>query len=173
MDPHTKLLFLCFDLILPLAAGYFLARRVSIPERVFNRGMMVGITAVAPALALASFWCATLSLRMVWIPLLGVLMQLVPGLIGYWRVGRKYSDPLEQGSYLLSVMLSNRGVVGRLSVYFLYGLQGYAYAQLSMLLAPVVVYLFCFPMAQSYRDRHTGAASTRSGLRKLFTGPTQ
>ena len=150
MDPKLKILYFVADLIAPLAVGYLLARHTRLSRKTPDHMMTFGIVVVAPLLLAVSMWGAALSLEMIWLPVLGVVMQVVPGAVGFLRVRRKYADPGEQGSFLLATMLSNRGVVGALSVVILYQEQAYVWARLVMLFSPFIAYAFCFPMARRF-----------------------
>ncbi len=162
MNPTVaKLLQFAVDLLLPLAVGYFALRRLPGHQRVADVLLRLGMLGCAPLLALVSVWKMQLTWELLWLPVLGVLMQVLPGAVGFYRVKRKFADPLEQGAYVVSVMLSNRGVVGAITIAVLFGEQGYAWANLIMLLAPVVVYSFCFPLAQHYHQRSHGDAGRR------------
>lgn len=151
MNTASGLLLFFTDLIVPLTIGYLLKKQKFIKEKFFDGMVECNIVGLAPILALFSFWTLKLNLNLIWLPILGVIMQFVPGSIGFLTVKRKYTSPLDQGSYVLSMMLSNRGVVGMLSLFMLFGETGYAYAQLVMMFSNFVLYLFCYPMSQHFR----------------------
>jgi len=152
MNPKLGLLYFFLDLIPPLCLGYALQKRTRLTQRFFDRLMVGNLLTLGVFLALVSFWMIRLNMELIWAPVLGVAMQLIPGGAGFLVARRKLSDSLERGSYILSATLSNRGTVGMLSVFILYGASGYAYTQLVMLLAPLVVYLICFPVARYFYE---------------------
>lgn len=168
-----KLLVFLTDLILPILAGYLLQKQKRFGDPFFNRMMKAGIIFITPFSVAISFWGNGISAENIWLPVLGVVMQMVPFGIGYFVAKKKYKSPLEQGSYILSAMLLNRGVVGSLSVYILFGEVGYSSAQLVMLLSNVVLYTFCFPMAKYYSEQDSDVKSTRPSLRSILLSPTQ
>lgn len=173
MDARLKLLFFFVDLVLPLLVGYALCRTRVMRKETSDRIMVVNLLTLAPLLAALSFWTVKLDVTMIWLPILGVVMQVIPGAVGYATVRRKYAGPLEQGSYIMSTMLSNRGVVGVLTVYILFGEPGYAWSQLVMLLAPVTLYMFCFPLAQYFQASHSGDSSSKPSLQSILFSRNQ
>lgn len=153
MDPTLKLLFFLVDLVLPLVVGYLARRHGWWTERFTHRLMMGDLLVVLPILIALSVWTLSLSWEMLWLPVMGVVMQLVPWGVGYWRAGQRFTDPLEKGAYLLSCMFSNRGVVGILTVFVLYGEQGYALGILVMFLARPMLHLVGFPLSEYYAQK--------------------
>jgi predicted permease len=150
MDPRVKLLYFVFDLILPLAVGWWCRRQGWFSERLGNRVMFANQMTLQPLLCLLSLWVVSLDRTMLWLPVLGVIMQVVPGAIGWWWMRGRLAEPLEQGSYLLACMLSNRGTVGIVSVYVVAGETGYGLSVLVMLFAQFVVQFVGFPVSAYY-----------------------
>ncbi len=173
MDPQLKILYFFIDLVLPLAIGYLLRRFRVLKMAVFDRVMLANLVVFVTALTLFSLWNLDLRVRYVWLPVLGVLMQLLAGAVGFLMVRGQRLKPIDEGSFLISAMLSNRGVVGVLSLFVLFGETGYAYAQMIMLLAPVVTYAFCFPLAGWYRHAEQAETGTRPSLWAALVNVTQ
>jgi predicted permease len=168
-----KLLLFFIDLILPICVGYLLQKQKRWGDPFFNKMMRVGIIYVTSITVTISFWGSGISAETIWLPILGVVMQMVPFGIGYYVAKRKYKDPLEQGSYILAAMLLNRGVVGSLSVYILFGEVGYSSAQLVMLLSNLVLFSFCFPMANYFSELEQGKRRGKPKLKSVLISPTQ
>lgn len=154
MNPSIKILFFFVDIALPLCAGYVLARRERPTARFYDRMMQAAILVVAPVLALLSCWAMELEAHLIWLPILGVAMQVLPGGIGWLLARGKPHDDLEKGSYVISTILSNRGIVGGLAVFILFGETAYAHSRLIVLLGMPVLYGFCFPLARYYHASH-------------------
>ncbi len=173
MDTTLKALYFFTDLILPLAAGYLLKKKFKHRNINLDRLITINILFLFPLSGMLSFWILTLNTELIWLPVLGVAMQLVPGLIGFFAARSKYTSPLDRGGYILSNMLSNRGVVGSLTVFIILGEQGYAYCRLTMLFASIIVFMFCFPMAQRYYESHKGRKSSRPSLKALLLNKNQ
>lgn len=146
----TKLVYFAVDLILPLFLGYACRFQNKLGGTFFDRMMITNILVIYPVLSVFSFWDMQLNLELVWLPVLGVLMSVVPGAIAFRRARRKYKSMLDQGSYILSAMLSNILTLGGLSVYILYGEIGFAYTQLVVLFGNVILFMFCYPLAQYF-----------------------
>jgi predicted permease len=168
-----KLLVFLTDLVLPIMAGYLLQRQKRFRDPFFNKMMRFGIVFITPFSVAISIWGNGISSENIWLPILGVVMQMIPFAIGYFAAKRKYQNPLEQGSYILAAMLLNRGVVGTLSVYILFGEVGYSSAQLVMLLSNLVLFMFCFPMAQYYSEKGNAEKSEKPALKSILLSPTQ
>jgi hypothetical protein len=168
-----KLLVFLTDLILPIVAGYLLQKQKRLGDPFFNKMMKFGIVFITPFTVTISFWGSGISAENMWLPILGVVMQMVPFAVGYFVAKKKYSNPLEQGSYILAAMLLNRGVVGSLSVYILFGEVGYSSAQLVMLLSNLVLFTFCFPMARYFSEQNKEEKSAKPTLKSILLNPTQ
>jgi len=163
-----KIAVFLIDLVVPMALGYALARAPRLKKEHFDLMMLWSIVLLTTPLALLSCWKVQPDWTLLWLPLLGVFMQVVPGAIGYWRMRRRFRSPLDSGAYVLSAMLSSRGTVGALVVVILYGETGYAYCRLIILLMPVVVYCFCFPMAGFFHARSIADFNARPSLLSLI-----
>jgi len=168
----TIISFAC-DLILPVTVGFLLKHLAVFNTRTIDRMMLVQLFVLLPISTALSFWIVSIDSSLFWLPLIGVLMILLPGGMGLSYFRLKFKDPLEQGSFLLSVMLANRGVVGAISLFILFGETGYAYAQLTMMLAPPIVYLLCFPLAQYFGHIGKNNSKYHMSLRSLFLNPRQ
>ncbi len=164
MNPKLRIIYFFVDIVSPLFFGYLLSRQTKIKKGFFDRMMVANILLFGTLLSILSFWVISLDVELIWLPLLGVVMQVIPGIIVFLRGGAKPQNPLDRGSYFLSAMLSNRGVVGTLTVFIFYGEEGYAYARLVMLFAGVVLFLFCFPMARYFYETYKGQQGDRPSL---------
>ena len=144
------------DLILPMIVGYVLRQRSNLSERFYDRLIEATLVIVYPLLGVLSFWVIRVDATLLWLPLFGVLIHVIPGLLVYLRVKNKYEAFTDQGSYLMAGILSNHLTLGGLSVYILFGATGYAYVQLFVLPQSFILFLICFPLAQYYQRRSTG-----------------
>ncbi len=154
MNVYIKIIYFFSDILLPLGMGYLIRRFISEKTEIFDGMIKWNILFLIPFLSLISFWIIDLRVQLIWLPVLGVVMQLVPGATGFFRARKKYKSSLDQGGYILSAMLSNRGIIGMISVFILYGEEGYALVRLVMLFAGFVLYLVCFPMARHLYSVH-------------------
>jgi predicted permease len=107
MDVSARAAYFVIDLLLPLAVGYLCRRQGGLDEDFFQRMMKLAIIIVYPILALLGFWATRLDFELMLLPVLGIVMSVIPGVIAYFRAKAKYADPLDQGSYVLSASLSN------------------------------------------------------------------
>ena len=134
-----------------MIVGYWFQRKNLFPPGFYEALIKIALQVVYPLLAIMSFWVIHIEKNLLWLPVFGVFLHIVPGLLAYGNVNKKYSKPADRGSYLLSAILSNQLVVGGISVYILYGETGYAYVQLAVLLQGLILFLVCFPLAQYYQ----------------------
>lgn len=168
MDISQKLLIFVVDLLFPLAIGYWCRRRNYFNEAFFSRMITLNVLVLYPVLSILSFWVMRLNSELIWLPFLGVFTSLIAGLAAYPRARAKYAGGLDQGSYILSAILSNHLTLGGLCVFILYGETGFAYVQLIVLFYNLVVFLFCYPLAQYYRRRNQPGGSGLSFKAVLF-----
>ena len=174
MSLWLQILTFFADLVLPIVAGYWLSRQTELSADRLDPLMRLGIVTAAPALTLLTFWGVTLTPRLAWLPVLGILMLVLPGLLSLFTARFKTDHgPLERGSYVLTTMLANRGVVGGLATYILFGEQGYAWSRLVVVFGPIIVFFVGFPLAGRYYQQHAGTAGTRGSLRRLIFSPNQ
>jgi len=144
------------DLIVPLLIGYLLQRNNLLSRRYYDAMIKTALLVVYPLLAVMSFWAIRIDNNLLWLPVFGVVLHVVPGLLAYTNVNSLYSHAADRGSYLLSAILSNQLILGGISVYILYGETGFAYVQLAVLPQSFILFLVCFPLAQYYQHELDG-----------------
>nr|WP_245867857.1 transporter [Sporomusa silvacetica] len=110
---------------------------------------------------------------LIWLPAIGILLCVIPGIAAYLRVKNKFQSELDKGSYILSAILSNTTTLGGLCAYILYGESGFAYAQMIVMLQSVVMFMFCFPLAQYYYQKSVGTGFSKQSLVKMFINRNQ
>lgn len=150
MDISVKASYFVIDLILPLVVGYFCRFQNRLGEDFFNRMIVVNILIIYPILSVLSFWNMRLDFELIWLPVLGIVMSIIPGLFAFPWAKKKYANRIDQGSYILAAILSNILTLGGLAVFILYGEVGYAYTQLVVLFGNVILFMFCYPLAQYF-----------------------
>jgi predicted permease len=160
-------------MILPLIVGYGMRRSSIFHPNLFNRLMDIGIVGFEPILACLSFWVIPLEIQLVWLPILGIIMVIIPGVFAFIRANRKYNQPLDKGGFILGAMLPNRGVIGMLTVFAIYGETGYALVQIIMLTSPLILQLFCFPLAEYYYQSQYKQETIRTPILSLFLNRRQ
>ncbi|AJQ28581.1 AEC family transporter [Pelosinus fermentans] len=153
MDIKLKLVYVFMDLLLPLMLGYFFRRRQYLSEKNCDKLIVVNILVISTALSILSFWALPLKWELIWLPFFGILLSIIPGTAAYFASKHKYTNCLEKGSYLASAILSNSGTLGGLCAYIIFGEAAFAYTQIVGLAQNLVLFLFCFPMAQYYRQQ--------------------
>lgn len=161
MDVKVKLAFFGIDLVLPLFLGYLCRYQNRLKDGFFNKMILNNILVVYPVLSFLSFWVLPLTRELVWLPVMGILIGAVPGVTAYFIAERKYPSDDQRGSYVMSASLSNLGTVGGLCVFLIYGEMGYGYQQLVVLFQYILMFLFCYPLAQYYEQRSGNRVSMK------------
>lgn len=168
---QLRFLYVFTDLILPLVVGYYMHKHKLIDGKICNKLISFNIIVICTILSILSFWVLPLTAQLIWLPLFGIILSIIPGVISYIFVAHRYKNYLERGSYLASAMLSNLGTLGGLCAFILYGEIGFAYVQMVGLFQNIVLLLFCFPMAQYYYQQQKNIANgqrMKLDLRQLF-----
>ncbi len=169
-----KVLLFAVDLLAPLLVGYLCRFQGVVKETVFNKMILNNILVIYPALSFLSFWVLPLNYQLIWLPVLGMAMGLIPGMVAYFVAEHKYDCDLDKGSYVMSAILSNLGTIGGLCVFLLYGETGYAYQQLVVLFQYILMFMFCYPLAQYYYERsRQGSKVQRVSLKSIFFNRNQ
>lgn len=166
-----RILYVLTDLVLPLILGYYLHKRNLINGTVCNRLISFNIVIISTVLSVLSFWVLPLTLELIWLPLLGIILCIIPGVLAYLLFAKRYENPLDRGSYLSSAILSNIGTLGGLCAFILYGEIGFAYAQMVGIFQNLVLILFCFPLAEYYYHCYERSAKKKNmklSLRQMF-----
>jgi len=153
MDVRLKLVYIFIDLLLPLMLGYFFRRSQYLSEKNCDKLIVFNILVISTALSILSFWNLPLTWELIWLPCFGILLSIIPGATAYLISKNKYDSSLEKGSYLASAILSNTGTLGGLCAYIIFGEAAFAYTQIVGLVQNLVLFLFCFPMAQYYKQQ--------------------
>lgn len=162
-DFAEKLLFLFLDVIMPLAVGYFMRRRNLMSIGVCNMLLKMNVRVLVAIIGFGSFWLVKLDYHILWLILLGIVScTAIPGLISYFYAREKVPDLSDRGAYLLSVMLSNTGTLGGLCAFIAIGQLAYAYVQVIAMAQNIMTFIYCFPLAEYYRQKYTaGKAAVR------------
>lgn len=172
-DIQLKLAYIFIDLIAPLVFGYLCRYQRRLGDSFFSGMMNINILVLYPVLSILSFWVVRLDFALIWLPVFGVLLGLIPGAAAYLWSAKKYDDYLERGSYIIAAILSNFGTLGGLCAFIIYGETGFAYTQLAVLLQNVVLFMFCFPLAQYYYHQSQNAGRHNTRLADIILNKNQ
>lgn len=160
MDVKMKLLVFAVDMICPLLLGYACKYQHVLKDTFFNKMILNNILVVCPIVSFLSFWVLPITRDLLWLPLISIAMGFVPGAMAYIIAQRKYQDDRERGAYVMAASLSNLGTIGGICVFLIFGERGYGYQQIIVLFQYVLMFMFCYPLAQYYETR---ASSTQRG----------
>lgn len=173
MDLQTKLLYLFMDLIIPIVIGYLCRYQSKLGKAFFQRLIVLNICVMLPILSIATLWGLTLHYSLLWLPVIGILLCVIPGIAAYFRMQNKFQSELDKGSYLLSAILSNTTTLGGLCAYILFGEVGFAATQMVVMLQNVFMFAFCFPLAQYYYQKSVGGNFSSESFTTLFFNRNQ
>lgn len=172
-DVQLKLVYIFIDLIAPLVFGYLCRYQRRLGDNFFSSMMNINILTFYPTLSVLSFWVVRLDFELILLPVFGVILGLIPGAAAYLWSAKKYDDYLERGSYIIAAILSNFGTLGGLCAFIIYGETGFAYVQLAVLLQNVVLFMFCFPLAQYYYHQSRDAGRHDATLADILLNKNQ
>lgn len=173
MDLLTKALYLFVNVVLPLVVGFLCRRQSKLDKDFFRRMILINICGITPFLSLLTLWTLPLNFSLIWLPFIGVMYCVVPGIAAYFRAENKFASELDKGSYVLSAMLSNTTVLGGLCAFVLYGEKGFAATQMLVMLQNVVMFSLCFPLAQYYYEKSVGGTIDRKFFSAALFSRTQ
>ena len=166
-----RIILVFTDILLPLAAGYFLKIHTLLPQKACDWLIRFNVIVMVTLLTLMSFWVLPLSAQLLWLPIIGILITAVPGFIGAKCFADRFDNELDRGAFVISAMLSNIGTIGGLCAFILYGEEGFAYVQLVAAPQNILMVAAAFPMAKYYYEKHqatTKQAKLRLSFREMF-----
>lgn len=172
MDSRFFIVFA--DILLPLLLGMAL-RQWGLSREILRMVIKANVVCVATFLSLVSFWSVHVTKELLWLPISIIPICFIPVLIFYGFQKDRFRNPLDQGSYMISMMLGNIGTLAGLCAYVLYGEKGFAYVQLIAVPQILVIVLFCFPVAQRFYEMGAQRAmeTKRTSFIKLLLTPNQ
>jgi len=173
VELETKILKLFVDLVIPLAIGILCRYQSKLDKGFFRRLILINICVIYPVLSVLTLWVLSLNYALLWLPIIGILLFIIPGIAAYFRVNSKFQSELDKGSYILSAMLSNTTSLGGLCAYILFGEVGFAFAQMVVMLQNVFMFMYCFPLAQYYYQKSIGENFSKQSLSSLIINRTQ
>lgn len=154
MNPlFEKMLGFFTSIILPLFAGYILKKIFNVKKEKLGFLLTINIIALLPISIVMIFWNMHLDKSMLLLPIIGFITPLISGAIGYLFSKDKYDDPRQKGSYIVSNILSNRGTIGGLTMFILFGEVGYAYVNIIILFAGIYIYFITYPIGNYYSNQ--------------------
>lgn len=146
MEDWSRFLIVFADILVPLFLGKTL-RAQGIAREWMRFLIRVNVVGALSGLSLISFWSLRVSAELLWLPLSILPICFFPIPLFYLLEKRRFSDPRDQGSYFLAMILGNIGTLAGLCAYTLFGETGFAYIQLIAVPQVLVIVLFCFPAA--------------------------
>lgn len=152
MDDISRFAIVFIDILLPMALGFAL-RRWGLSREIIRLVIRANVVVIATYLSVVSFWSVEISAELLWLPVSTLFICFLPVGVFYAFENRRFADPRQQGSYLISMMLGNIGTLAGLCAYVLYGARGFAYVQLVGVPQILVIVLVAFPLGQLYYEK--------------------
>lgn len=151
MEEYLRFFMVFADILIPMCIGRLL-RRWGLAREWVRLLIRINVVGAISILSVISFWSLHATAELLWLPIsiLPICFLSVP--VFYLLDKHRFTDPRDQGSYLIVMMLGNIGTLAGLCAYVLYGEIGFAYTQLIAVPQILVIVLFCFPAAQRYHD---------------------
>ncbi|WP_299141846.1 AEC family transporter [uncultured Dialister sp.] len=171
---NSRFFIVFADILLPLLLGMVL-RRWGLSREILRMVIRANVVVIATFLSLVSFWSVHVTKELLWLPISIIPICFIPVLIFYGIQKNRFHNPLDQGSYMISMMLGNIGTLAGLCAYVLFGEKGFAYVQLIAVPQILVIVLFCFPMAQRFYEMGTGSGDKgeKTNFLRLLLTPNQ
>lgn len=152
MESSSRFLIVFVDILVPLILGMYL-RKWGLSRDILHLVIKANVVGVASFLSIVSFWSVHVTAELLWLPISTIPICFLPVAVFYAFEKKRFKDPREQGSYMISMMLGNIGTLAGLCAFVLYGERGFAYVQLVAIPQILVIVLFSFPMGQYYYDQ--------------------
>lgn len=170
---NSRFFIVFADILLPLLLGMVL-RRWGLSREILRMVIKANVVCVATFLSLVSFWTVHVTRELLWLPISILPICFIPVLLFYGFQKNRFTNPLDQGSYMISMMLGNIGTLAGLCAYVLFGEKGFAYVQLIAVPQILVIVLYCFPMAQRFYEIGTGSGEKgKPNFLRLLLTPNQ
>lgn len=170
---NSRFFIVFADILLPLLLGMVL-RRWGLSREILRMVIKANVVCVATFLSLVSFWTVHVTRELLWLPISILPICFIPVLLFYGFQKNRFTNPLDQGSYMISMMLGNIGTLAGLCAYVLFGEKGFAYVQLIAVPQILVIVLYCFPMAQRFYEIGTGSGEKgKTHFLRLLLTPNQ
>lgn len=126
---------------------------------------------VSPFIITGAFWTVKLdSLKLIALPVLGVLTLVIGGLLAVGVSKLQKLDRAKTGSMFVSGSFSNMGNFGTFFCFVFIGEETLPYIALFRLLEEFLYYSIGFPIAKSFGDKE-GIEGDKSKLRHLISNP--
>lgn len=150
MEVLLRLSVLFVDMVIPWILGYAAAQTRYRSERMCNFLLNANIIIFWPLMGILSMWSIRLEKSLLLLVVLGMIHYAVPGILGWFECRRKFTDPLDQGSYFLMALLPNNITIGFISSFILFGETGVALTQIMTSCAMPVNFLVSYPFGQYF-----------------------
>ncbi len=147
-----------YDVVLPFMLAFLLVHHTKLHSKSFDVLILFQMRLFFPIGALLSIWGLDLNLEMIWLPIAGLLMHLIPLFLAYIRIKKYDFDYRAKASYLLVMLISNAAMLGAMTSFFILGETSYAYTNLTLSLGSFAVSGIGFTLAAKYRSLAEGTA---------------
>lgn len=160
-----------YDIVLPFLLAFLLVKYTKLHSKSFDILILFQMRLFFPIGALLSIWGLNLNVEMIWLPIAGLLMHLLPLFLAYIRIKKYDFNYREKASYLLVMLISNAAMLGAMTSFFVLGETSYAYTNLILSLGPFAVSGIGFTLAAKYQSLAEGTqtAGMKGVLKNLLS----
>lgn len=157
---HLRLVGMLLVLVGGLTSGYLASSRFGISENLAKKIMTAVLIFLNWPIALLVIWRMNLDLRLIWLPIVGLILMLTITIISTVLFLSLKLERKSQLTLILAGSLSNLGYTGGAFVcYALFGAEALALANIYLLLWLPTAYLIFFPLLKiiQFRSRPSGS----------------
>jgi predicted permease len=155
-------------LVTGLASGYLAGNRLGLPERFAKKIMTIVLVCFNWPIALLVIWPMRLTGRLIWLPIVGVVLMLAVTALSTGLFSCIKLDQTSRLTLILAGGLSNHGYTGGAFVcYALFGAAGLALANIFIVFWLPAVYLIFFPLLKVHELR-TKDSGTKFRLNQIL-----
>jgi predicted permease len=160
-----------YDIVFPFLLAFLLVKYTKLHSKSFDILILFQMRLFFPIGALLSIWGLNLNVEMIWLPIAGLLMHLLPLFLAYIRIKKYDFNYREKASYLLVMLISNAAMLGAMTSFFVLGETSYAYTNLILSLGPFAVSGIGFTLAAKYQSLAEGTqtAGMKGVLKNLLS----
>ncbi|MDY6969420.1 MAG: AEC family transporter [Spirochaetota bacterium] len=149
MSLITKYILFQILIVAPFIAGYFLKNKFRDVEALTKKLIGINLATIDPIIVLWSIWGLSISLKLILLPISGIVIVLIGMLLGYVLVNFLSLEEKSRATFLISSSMANHGfTMGGFICYLLLGETGLGLSMIFISYFMPYLILFIFPYAK-------------------------
>lgn len=173
MEILLRLSILFVDMIIPWVLGYTAAQTKYRSEKICTFLLNVNIFVFWPMMGIFSMWSIRLEKSLLLMVILGMIHYAIPGIFGWFECKRKFTNPLDQGSYFMMALLPNNVTIGFISNFILFDETGVALTQIMTASAMPINFLISYPLGQYFGNLGKVSGILKPTIKSLLFSKNQ